>query len=127
MLLLWRTNHQPLTISIGMRDSLPPIGKFFRLRCVCAPQYLELSTWTSPKVSDSVLKLSVLIFAVVVYRTAADEVGDVLSVTRLGLGLCSTKALLTAKLLPLLQRPWSAKDADAKGRKIFVCIRVVMP
>lgn len=113
-----------------MRDSLPPMGKFFRLRCVCAPQYLALSTWTSPKVSDSVLKLSVPILAVVVYRTAAaaDEVRDVLVLcsNRLRPGLCSTKALLTAKLVPLLQRPWSAKDADATGRKNFVCMRVVL-
>ena len=67
--------HRPLTISIGMRDSRPPMGKFFRLRCVCAPQYLVLSTSTSPKVSDSVLELTVLIVAAVACPRA--EVGDV--------------------------------------------------
>lgn len=40
-----------------MRDSLPPMGKFLRLRCVCAPQYRVSSTTISPNASDSVLVL----------------------------------------------------------------------
>jgi len=31
-----------------------PIGKFMRLRCVCAPQYLSLGTSSGPKLSVSV-------------------------------------------------------------------------
>lgn len=47
----------PLMTSTGMRDSLPPMGKFLRLRWVCAPQYRVSSTTMSPKASDSVLAL----------------------------------------------------------------------
>ena len=51
--------YPPLMTSMGMRDSLPPIGKFMRLRWVCAPQYRVSSTMISPKASDSVLALDV--------------------------------------------------------------------
>lgn len=47
----------PLMTSTGMRDSLPPMGKFLRLRWVCAPQYRVSSTTMSPNASDSVLAL----------------------------------------------------------------------
>lgn len=61
-----------------MRDSLPPMGKFLRLRWVCAPQYRVSSTMISPKASDSVLALDA---TEEVSRSCGPEVAKVLIVT----------------------------------------------
>lgn len=63
--------------SIGIRDSAPPIGKFWRLRCVCAPQYLELSTSIGPKASDSVLGIELSVARPLVVGILGDETEQV--------------------------------------------------
>ena len=47
-------------ISRGMVSMPTPMGKFSRLRCVCAPQYLSAGTRTSPMESCSIRSVILL-------------------------------------------------------------------